>query len=59
MCSRRSFPDGAGDYPGYPGTYDERSAIHDLEYQVEQGYRDQSINFGDRKSVMGLLDRKF
>ncbi|MEK7181790.1 MAG: DUF4012 domain-containing protein [Patescibacteria group bacterium] len=41
--------------PGYPGTYGEENAILDLEYQVEQGYVDQEIEFGERKSVMGIL----
>lgn len=41
--------------PGYPGEYGEENAILDLEYQVEQGYREQGIGFGERKSVMGIL----
>jgi hypothetical protein len=41
--------------PGFPGTYDSRNAIRDLEYQVEKGYQSQAIDFGDRKSMMGLL----
>ena len=41
--------------PGFPGTYDSTNAIRDLEYQVEKGYQDQNIDFGDRKSMMGLL----
>lgn len=40
---------------GYPGTYDADNAILDLEYQVEQGYLKQDIEFGERKSVMGIL----
>ncbi len=40
---------------GYPGTYGEDNAILDLEYQVEQGYLKQNIEFGERKSVMGIL----
>jgi hypothetical protein len=40
---------------GYPGTYDTDNAILDLEYQVEQGYLKQDIEFGERKSVMGIL----
>lgn len=40
---------------GYPGTYGAENAILDLEYQVEKGYKDQSIDFGERKSFMGLL----
>ncbi len=43
---------------GFPGTYGEENAIIDLEYQVEQGYRDQAIAFGERKSVMGLLGQE-
>ncbi|NTW13996.1 MAG: DUF4012 domain-containing protein [Candidatus Moranbacteria bacterium] len=41
--------------PGFPGTYGADNAIFDLEYQVEQGYRDQNIDFGERKSVLGML----
>lgn len=40
---------------GYPGTYGADNAILDLEYQVEQGYLKQGIEFGERKSVMGIL----
>ncbi len=40
---------------GFPGTYSADNAILDLEYQVEQGYLKQGIDFGERKSVMGIL----
>lgn len=40
---------------GFPGTYGADNAILDLEYQVENGYREQNIAKGDRKSVMGIL----
>lgn len=40
---------------GFPGTYSADNAILDLEYQVEQGYLKQNIDFGERKSVMGIL----
>lgn len=40
---------------GFPGTYGADNAILDLEYQVEQGYLKQNIEFGERKSVMGIL----
>lgn len=40
---------------GFPGTYGADNAILDLEYQVEQGYLKQGIEFGERKSVMGIL----
>ncbi len=40
---------------GFPGTYGAENAILDLEYQVEQGYLKQNIDFGERKSVMGIL----
>lgn len=40
---------------GYPGKYGSENAIIDLEYQVEQGYLKQDIDFGDRKSVMEIL----
>ena len=35
--------------------YDANNALADLEYQVEKGYRDQAIAFGERKSFMGNL----
>jgi hypothetical protein len=41
--------------PGFPGTYGADNAILDLEYQVEYGYREQSIDPGERKSMMGIL----
>ncbi|MFZ1720747.1 MAG: DUF4012 domain-containing protein [Candidatus Moraniibacteriota bacterium] len=52
-----SFLDITGpvEIPGYPGSYGSDHAILDLEYQVEKGYADQNIPFGERKSVMGLL----
>jgi hypothetical protein len=40
---------------GFPGTYDSESGIFDLEYQVEQAYREQDIPFSERKSVLGTL----
>lgn len=40
---------------GFPGTYGSDNAILDLEYQVEKGYADQNIKFGERKSVLKLL----
>jgi len=40
---------------GFPGTYGADNAILDLEYQVEQGYLKQNIDFGERKSVMNIL----
>lgn len=40
---------------GFPGTYGADNAVLDLEYQVEQGYLKQDIDFGERKSVMGIL----
>ncbi|MEI6650520.1 MAG: DUF4012 domain-containing protein [Candidatus Moraniibacteriota bacterium] len=46
---------GPVEVPGYPGTYGSDNAILDLERQVEQGYIDQKIDFGERKSVLGLL----
>ncbi|MFA5925533.1 MAG: DUF4012 domain-containing protein [Parcubacteria group bacterium] len=36
----------------YPGEYNDETAILQLEYQVEKGYRDQGIDKGERKSVM-------
>jgi len=41
--------------PGYPGTYGGKTAVWDLEYQVEKGFLDQGIDRGDRKSMMNLL----
>jgi len=46
---------GPVEVPGYPGTYGSDNAILDLERQVEQGYINQKIDFGERKSVLGLL----
>ncbi|MBP6975398.1 MAG: DUF4012 domain-containing protein [Candidatus Moranbacteria bacterium] len=40
---------------GFPGTYTADKAVLDLEYQVEQGYRDQNIDRGERKSVLKTL----
>jgi hypothetical protein len=40
---------------GYPGTYDSENAILTLEYQVEEGYAQQGIDKGNRKSVMNAL----
>lgn len=41
--------------PGFPGSYGPDDGIFDLEYQVEQGYLEQDIDFGERKSVLGIL----
>jgi hypothetical protein len=46
---------GPVEIPGFPGTYSADNAVLDLEYQVEQGYEKQGIDFGDRKSVMAML----
>ncbi len=46
---------GPVEVPGFPGTYGADNAALDLEYQVEQGYRVQDIDFGERKSFMGDL----
>lgn len=40
---------------GFPGTYTAEHGVLDLEYQVEQGYRDQHIAVGERKSVLKLI----
>ncbi len=40
---------------GYPETFKSGDAIMTLEYQVEQGYKDQDIQKGDRKVVMDDL----
>ncbi len=46
---------GPVEVPGFPGTYDSTDAVFDLEYQVEQAYIGQGIEFGERKSVLGML----
>jgi len=43
---------------GYPGTYGDENAIISLEYQVEQGYLQQGIEKGERKSVMTDLAKE-
>lgn len=40
--------------PGYPGSYSGENAILNIEYQVEKGFAEQNIDFGDRKVF--LLD---
>ncbi|MDQ5902267.1 MAG: hypothetical protein QG606_483 [Patescibacteria group bacterium] len=40
---------------GFPGTYTADKAVLDLEYQVEQGYKDQNIAAGERKSILKTL----
>jgi hypothetical protein len=40
---------------GFPGTYTAEKAVLDLEYQVEQGYKSQNIEMGERKSVLKTL----
>ncbi|XLQ20132.1 MAG: DUF4012 domain-containing protein [Candidatus Moraniibacteriota bacterium] len=42
----------------YPDTYKSGDAIMTLEYQVEQGYKDQNIEIGDRKVVMDDLSKE-
>ncbi len=37
---------------GYPGVYNSRNVIEQLEYQVEKGYYDQGIEKGKRKYIM-------
>lgn len=49
---------GPVEVPGFPGTYGAETAVIDLERQVEQSYIDQGIDFGERKSVLGLLGRQ-
>jgi len=39
----------------YPGEYNDQTAILQLEYQVEKGYREQGIERGERKSIMREL----
>lgn len=40
---------------GYPGVYDNETAVMTLEHQVEQGFIDQGIEKGDRKDIMNDL----
>ncbi len=42
----------------YPDTYESGDAIMTLEYQVEQGYKNQDIEKGDRKVVMDKLSKE-
>ena len=44
--------------PGFPGTYDSKNAVVDLEYQVEKGFYKQDIKIGERKSVLNLLGQE-
>lgn len=44
--------------PQYPDTYTSGDAVMTLEYQVEQGYKDQDIKKGDRKVVMNDLSKE-
>ncbi len=37
---------------GYPGVYNSKNVIEQLEYQVEKGYYDQGIEKGKRKYIM-------
>ncbi len=37
---------------GYPGVYNNKNVIEQLEYQVEKGYYDQGIEKGKRKYIM-------
>lgn len=41
--------------PDYPGTYERENAIYTLEQQVEQGFKEQGIEKGDRKGIMNEL----
>jgi hypothetical protein len=41
--------------PGYPGVYSAENATELLQYQVEVGYKEQSIEKGDRKMMMNDL----
>ncbi|HIP50251.1 MAG TPA: DUF4012 domain-containing protein, partial [Candidatus Pacebacteria bacterium] len=43
---------------GYPDTYKSGDAVMTLEYQVEQGYKNQDIKKGDRKVVMDKLAKE-
>jgi hypothetical protein len=44
--------------PDYPDTYESGNAVMTLEYQVEQGYKDQDVEKGDRKVVMDKLAKE-
>lgn len=46
---------GPVEVPGYPGEYDAKTGVLDLEYQVEQAFYKQGIERGERKSIMSEL----
>ena len=48
---------GPVEVPGYPGVYGPENAVLDLEYQVEQGFVEQNIARGERKTIMNALGR--
>jgi len=42
---------------GYPGIYDSKNAVEQLEYQVEKGYYDQGVEKGKRKYIMKEMSK--
>ncbi|MDD5489594.1 MAG: DUF4012 domain-containing protein [Candidatus Moranbacteria bacterium] len=40
---------------GYPGQYNDQTAVLQLEYQVEKGFIQQGITKGERKNILGEL----
>ncbi len=44
--------------PGYAQTFDAAQGIRTLEYQVEQGFAQQGLSVGERKSIMPLLAKE-
>lgn len=40
---------------GFPGQYNDQTAILQLEYQVEKGFVEQGIAKGERKNILGEL----
>jgi hypothetical protein len=43
---------GPVEVPGFPGTYDSKTGVIELETQVEKSYVDQGIERGERKAFM-------
>jgi hypothetical protein len=41
--------------PGYPGVYQAGTVVDDLQYQVEQGWWQQGMEMGERKSIVRAL----
>ena len=48
---------GSIEIEGYPGVYNSKNAVEQLEYQVEKGYWDQGIEKGKRKYIMKEMSK--